>query len=70
MARSTDRVRFRRPARLAGLELVEVAYQRRAFPVHSHEEYVIGVVTRGRERLSVRGADRIAAPARRCALRR
>jgi AraC-like DNA-binding protein/mannose-6-phosphate isomerase-like protein (cupin superfamily) len=62
MTRSTDRVRFCRPARLPGLELVEVSYQRRAFPVHSHEEYVIGVVTRGRERLSVRGAEQIAAP--------
>ena len=62
MARSTDRVRFRRPEFLPGLELVEVAYERRAFPTHSHEEYVIGVVTRGRERLSVRGAERVAGP--------
>ncbi len=62
MARSTDRVRFCRPERLPGLELVEVSYQRRSFPVHSHEEYVIGVVTRGRERLSVRGAGVVAGP--------
>ena len=62
MPRSTDRVRFCRPARLPGLELVEVSYQRRAFPVHSHEEYLIGVVTRGRERLSVRGTAHIAGP--------
>ena len=62
MTRSTDRVRFCRPARLPGLELVEVSYERRAFPVHSHEEYVLGVVTRGRERLSVRGTEQTAGP--------
>ncbi len=62
MPRSTDRVRFCRPKRLHGLELVEASYQRRAFPVHSHEEYVIGVVTRGRELLSVRGKKLTAGP--------
>ena len=62
MPRSTDRVRFCRPERLPGLELVEAAYQRRAFPVHSHEEYVIGVVTSGRELLSVRGTRLTAGP--------
>src|SRR5215213_485064 len=62
MPRSTDRVRFFRPERLPGLELVEVSYQRRAFPIHSHEEYVIGIVTRGRERLSIRSTQLIAGP--------
>ena len=62
MPRSTDRVRFCRPGRLPGLELVEASYQRRAFPVHSHEEYVIGVITRGRERLAVRGTKLTANP--------
>jgi AraC-like DNA-binding protein len=62
MPRSTDRVRFCRPEGLPGLELVEASYQRRAFPVHSHEEYVIGVITRGRELLSVRGAKLTAGP--------
>jgi AraC-like DNA-binding protein len=62
MPRSTDRVRFFRPERLPGLELVEVSYERRAFPVHSHEEYVIGVITRGRECLSIRGTKHTAAP--------
>ena len=62
MPRSTDKVRFCRPERLPGLELVEVSYQRRAFPVHSHEEYVIGIVTRGRECLSIRGTKHTAGP--------
>jgi AraC-like DNA-binding protein len=62
MPRSTDRVRFCRPERLPGLELVEASYQRRAFPVHSHEEYLIGVITRGREYLSVRGTKATAGP--------
>ena len=62
MPRSTDRVRFCRPERLPGLELVEALYQRRAFPVHSHEEYVIGVIIRGRELLSVRGTKLTAGP--------
>ena len=62
MPSSTDRVRFFRPERLPGLELVEVSYERRAFPVHSHEEYVIGVITRGRECLSIRGTKHTAAP--------
>ena len=59
---STDRVRFCRPQRLPGLELVEASYQRRAFPVHSHEEYVIGIITRGRECLSIRGTKHTAGP--------
>ena len=63
MPNSTDRVRFFRPERLPGLELVEVSYERRAFPVHSHEEYVIGVITRGREWLSIRGTKHTARPA-------
>ena len=62
MPRSTDRVRFSRPERLPGLELVQASYHRRAFPVHSHEEYVIGVITRGRERLAVRGKKQTAGP--------
>ena len=62
MPRSSDRVRFFRPERLLGLELVEASYRRRKFPVHSHEEYVVGVVTSGRERLAIRGSHLIARP--------
>src|SRR5688572_9776427 len=62
MPSSIDRVRFCRPERLPGLELVEASYPRRAFPVHSHEEYVIGIMTRGRERLSIRGTKHTAGP--------
>lgn len=52
---SKDEVRFFRPPQITGLELVAASYRRRAFPVHSHEEYVIGVITRGIEQLSIRG---------------
>jgi AraC-like DNA-binding protein len=55
MRSSADEVRFSRPARLPGLELVDASYRSRAFPVHSHEEYVIGVTTAGAEQLSIRG---------------
>lgn len=56
-----DAVRFVRARHLPGVELVSVAYRDRAFPVHSHAEYVVGTVLGGAERLSVRGVDHIVA---------
>jgi AraC-like DNA-binding protein len=60
MATTNDQVRFCRPARLPGLELVRASYHCRAFPVHSHEEYVVGVTTAGAERLEIRDQRLIA----------
>lgn len=50
-----DKVRFCRPREVPGLELVEASYRHRSFPIHRHEEYVIGVATKGMERLAIRG---------------
>lgn len=56
-----DQVRFSRPRHLPGLELVAARYERRAFPPHVHEEYVVGAMTMGAEVLTIRGESRIAA---------
>ncbi|MCH8686103.1 AraC family transcriptional regulator [Pedomonas mirosovicensis] len=56
-----DTAQFHRPAFLNGLEAVTVAYRRRDFPVHSHDEYVVGVVVEGAEELLVRGERHIVA---------
>jgi AraC-like DNA-binding protein len=62
MAGSIDeRVRFTRPPHLGGLELVAVSYRSRVFPRHVHDEYVIGTMTEGAERLSIRGGEHVAA---------
>lgn len=55
----TDQVCFYRSPHIAGLELVNARYCRRAFPRHWHEEYVIGAMTAGAERLTIRGCDEI-----------
>ena len=55
-----DHVRFNRPRYVDGLELVAVSYAGRVFPKHVHDEYVIGTMTEGAERLSIRGEDRVA----------
>lgn len=52
-------VRFRRAAHVAGLELATARYRRRAFPRHLHDEFVIGAMTMGAEKLTIRGRDRI-----------
>lgn len=49
-----------RPRFIAGAEVMSVAYRHRAFPQHSHDGYVIGVVTEGAERLDVGGTSHIA----------
>ncbi|MGV2495492.1 AraC family transcriptional regulator [Pelagerythrobacter aerophilus] len=54
-AQSRDSVAFARPRFLDGVELVTVSYRDRAFPVHTHEGYVVGTVIEGAEELSVRG---------------
>lgn len=57
----SDWARFARPSALPGVELVSVAYRDRAFPIHTHAEYVIGVVTEGAEVLETGGARHIVA---------
>jgi AraC-like DNA-binding protein len=56
-----EQVRFSRPQHLSGLELVATSYGGRAFPRHIHDEYVIGTMTEGAERLSIRGQEHVAA---------
>ena len=58
---SQNSVSFVRPAHLPGVELVRVAYRDRAFPVHMHAEYVVGVVTSGAEQLDAGGGSHIVA---------
>jgi AraC-like DNA-binding protein len=50
-----DEARFSRPCYLPGVELVSVEYRERAFPEHSHGEWVIGAVMTGSESLVVGG---------------
>lgn len=59
MTSARDSARFRRPAHLPGVELVTVSYRNRAFPMHTHAEYVIGTVMKGAERLVVRGSSHL-----------
>lgn len=56
-----EQVRFTRPERLGGLELVATSYRERVFPRHVHDEYVIGTMTEGAERLAIRGGEHVAA---------
>ncbi|WGU40828.1 AraC family transcriptional regulator [Phenylobacterium sp. NIBR 498073] len=50
--------RFTRPTH-AAIELVAVAYSQRSFPVHIHDQYVVGVVESGAERLDVNGSAHV-----------
>ena len=54
-ASTSDSVRFYRPRRMPGVELVSVCYRERSFPEHSHGEYVFGAVVAGAETLTVAG---------------
>lgn len=56
-----DNVRFSRPAHLPGTELVNAHYRRRAFPTHSHEEFVVGAMTLGAEWLAIGSRRHVAA---------
>jgi AraC-like DNA-binding protein len=59
-SRTVEQVRFCRPQYLSGLELVATSYEGRSFPKHIHDEYVIGTMTEGAERLSIRGQEHVA----------
>jgi AraC-like DNA-binding protein len=48
--------RFWRIPALDNLELSYASYTRYAFPRHSHEEYIVGVMVEGAERLEHRGS--------------
>ncbi|GGA09729.1 AraC family transcriptional regulator [Blastomonas marina] len=50
--------RFTRPKHVE-LELVAVAYRDRSFPVHIHDDYVLGVIEGGAERLEVNGTSHL-----------
>lgn len=61
--RMTERrppIRFTTPAHLPGVELVSAAYRDRAFPTHSHPEFVVGAVVGGVETLQVGRAVHLA----------
>lgn len=62
MARSLDQVRFTRPRCIPGLELVAAEYRNRCFPRHVHDDYVVGVMTAGPERLVTGGTEHFAHP--------
>jgi AraC-like DNA-binding protein len=47
-------VEVRRLESLGGLELIRASYGRWSFPRHMHDEYVLGIMTRGAEQLSCR----------------
>ena len=55
-----EMARIWRPRFIASVEVMSVAYRHRAFPKHSHDGYVIGVVTEGAETLEVGGTCHIA----------
>lgn len=55
-----DTARFVRPSSLPGVELVSASYRNRAFPTHTHPEYVIGAIVQGAESLRVGGASYVA----------
>lgn len=61
-ARCHDHAAFVRPRFLDGVELVTVSYRDRAFPVHTHDGYVVGTVTEGAEALNVRGRTHTVSP--------
>lgn len=50
--------KFIRPTHV-DVELVAVAYHQRAFPMHVHEQHVVGVVEAGAEILKVEGASHV-----------
>ena len=47
---------FTRPKHV-DIELVSVAYRNRSFPVHMHDQYVVGVVESGGETLTIDGTS-------------
>lgn len=61
-ARCHDHAAFVRPRFLDDVELVTVSYRDRAFPVHTHDGYVVGTVTAGAEALNVGGGTHTVSP--------
>jgi len=51
--KAVNRTEFLRPRHVAGLELVSASYERLSFPSHAHQEFVVGAITAGAERLVV-----------------
>lgn len=54
-----DQTLFRRPTHLPGVELVHASYKGRAFPLHAHPEYVVGILTAGSQYLRVDEEDHL-----------
>ena len=52
--------RFTRPEHV-DMEIVAVAYRNRSFPVHIHDQYVVGAVESGAENLEVNGRTYVVA---------
>lgn len=61
-----DACRFWRNARLGGLEGLHARFVRHRYPRHTHDSYVMGVVTSGMEAFFCRGAIHRAAPGQVC----
>lgn len=54
-----DQTLFCRPTHLPGVELIHASYKNRTFPLHAHPEYVVGILTGGRQILRVEDEDHL-----------
>ncbi len=54
---TTTTGKFWRIPSLGGLELSHAAYTRHAFPRHAHEEYILGVMVQGVEKINRQGTS-------------
>ncbi|CBS87089.1 AraC family transcriptional regulator [Azospirillum lipoferum] len=55
-----DFARLWREARFDGMECLNARFQRHIYAPHTHETYVVGVITAGTELYRCRGAERVA----------
>ncbi|MBP2297821.1 AraC family transcriptional regulator [Azospirillum picis] len=55
-----DFARLWREARFDGMECLNARFQRHSYAPHTHETYVVGVITAGTELYRCRGSDRVA----------
>ena len=55
-----DFARLWREARFDGMECLNARFHRHAYAPHTHETYVVGVITAGTERYRCRGTERVA----------
>ncbi|BAI72501.1 hypothetical protein AZL_018630 [Azospirillum sp. B510] len=55
-----DFARLWREARFDGMECLNARFQRHSYAPHTHETYVVGVITAGTELYRCRGAERVA----------